>query len=56
MEVTLTLHGIPGLPSSALESLDYRKVPIENNQIKESFEPFGVRGYLIEPQQGDDHP
>ncbi len=48
MTVTFTLD-IPGLPETALDLLDWREVGIDNGQITEEFEPFGVRTWRIVP-------
>ena len=50
IDVTSTLHGIEGLPGKAMEYLDYREVQIHDGRIRDSFEPFGVRAYIIEPR------
>jgi len=48
--VTFTLKDIPDLPETALEQIEYARVPIANGQIQDTLEPFGVRAYLIEPK------
>ena len=50
IEVTFTLDGIDGLPGQAHEYLDYHSVPLEENRITDTLEPFGVRAYIIEPE------
>ena len=49
-EVTFTLDGIDGLPEQAHEYLDYHSVPLEENRLTDTLEPFGVRAYIIEPK------
>jgi hypothetical protein len=49
IDVTFTLTGIEGLPAQAHEYFDYYSLPIEQNQIKDVLEPFGVRAYIIDP-------
>ncbi len=48
MTVTFTLD-LPSLPEKALDLIDWREVNIENGQITEQFEPFGVRTWRIVP-------
>jgi len=50
IQVTFTLSGIDGLPDRALEHLEYRGVPIQEGRIVDTFEPFAVRAYVIEPR------
>lgn len=50
LEVTLTIKDLPGLPETALDQIEYSRVPIVNGQIKETLEPFAVRAYLLEPK------
>jgi len=49
LTVTFTLRDIPGLPSEAMDYIEYAKTPIRDGQITESFEPFGVRAWVIRP-------
>jgi len=48
MTVSFTLD-IPGLPGTALDLIDWREVNLEDGQITEEFEPFGVRAWRIVP-------
>ena len=48
MTVTFTLD-LAGLPEMALDLIDWREVNIENGQISEELEPFGVRTWRIVP-------
>ena len=50
MQVTFTLKGLPNLPETAREALDWASVPIREGQITDTFAPFGVKAYLIEPK------
>jgi len=50
MTVTFTLKDIPGLPGTAFDYLDYARIPIVDGRITDSFRPFGVRAYIIEPK------
>jgi len=50
MEVTFTLTDIPGVPAEALELIDYRRVPIEDGRLADTFQPFDVRAYIIDPE------
>ena len=47
--VTFTIREIQGLPPQALDYLQYRKVAIDEGKITDTFEPFGVRAYIIRP-------
>ena len=49
LPVSFTLQDIAGLPEHALERIDYRPVPIDQNRISDTIEPFGVRAYVIAP-------
>jgi len=50
IQVTFTITGIAGLPEGATEHFEYRHVPIRDNRIVDTFEPFAVRAYVIEPK------
>ena len=50
IKVTFTLSDIEGLPESAIEQLDYRRVVINENSITDTLEPFAVRAYVFEPK------
>lgn len=48
--VTFTLKDLGELPATAQETIEYAQTPIVNGQIKEAFEPFGVRAWVIAPK------
>ncbi|MCE5239961.1 hypothetical protein LLH23_15985 [bacterium] len=50
LTVTFTLQGLGDLPETALETLQYARTPLSGGQIRETFEPFGVRAWVIEPK------
>ena len=50
LQVTFTLRDIPDVPDTALDQIEYARVPIANGQIKDTLEPFAVRAYLIRPK------
>jgi fumarate reductase subunit D len=37
------------VPPEALDYLEYRTVTIDEGKITDTFEPFGVRAYIIRP-------
>ena len=47
-DVTFALD-IEKLPAFAMETLEWRKVKIESNRIRDDFGPFDVRAYVIRP-------
>jgi hypothetical protein len=48
IEVTFSLKGIPGLPATAREMLQWAETPIKDAQIKDTFAPCGVKAWVIE--------
>ncbi|MBI3923271.1 MAG: hypothetical protein HY318_17755 [Armatimonadetes bacterium] len=50
VQATFTLKDINDLPETALDQIEYARVPIANGQIKDTLEPFAVRAYRIEPK------
>lgn len=48
--VTFTLSGLGELPASARETIEFAQTPIEGGKITDTFEPFGVRAWVIEPK------
>lgn len=50
LDVTFTIHDIPGLPETTREMLNWYELPMEDGTITQTLEPFGVRAYLIEPR------
>ena len=47
IEVTFTFKDIPNLPGECWEKLEYYKVLIKDNQMKDTFQPYDVHAYII---------